>query len=553
MTRNITTAFIAGCMLLTSSCTKDILGKKPKDSISELDVWKDMSLVSNYATYFYSTLQSGYSRNFYLCEATDDAIAALDNDPYTIVPLTTDASWTPVNAPFNDYYERLYKSIRKANDFLERIDAVPGDADQRKQLKAEIRFFRAYYYAELINYFSDDPVTAAGILPSGAVRDAEKAWGVVLLDKTQVFGEDDLSVPRSTKGACIDFVVKELHEAATAFAQLPASYTKDAGRLTQGAALGLKVRVLLYAGRFKDAAAAAREVMSLNKYQLYPDYKTLFTVKNNQECIISVQHNNIALERAHTLDKSVAPGSMSGQNAMCPTQNLVDEYEMTDGKLPAQSPLYNANDPYTGRDKRFYATIAYDGSSYRGRMLQLSEGGFDIVNSGAFKPRTRYMMRKGINEGFNFLGDASLGSDQNWQLLRYAEILLNYAEAQNEDAGPDNSVYEAVNAIRRRAGQPDLSAGLSQEQMRAAIRHERRIEFAFEDQRFWDLRRWHIAHLPAAKEIYGTIIRKSADGTTAYSRQTVQSRYFELKNYCFPIPNADVLSNRRMEQNTLWK
>lgn len=552
---NISGSWIIGCMVLLSSCAKDILDKKPKDSISELTVWNDIGLAGNYVNYFYSTLQSGYARNFYLPAATDDGINGLNNDPFKIAKITTDASWNANNAPFSDYYLALYQQVRKANDFLAHIDAIPGDATLKSQLKAEVRFFRAYYYTELINYFSDDPITASGATaPSGVVPGIENAAGVVIVEKAQIYGTDSLAIPRSTKGQCVDYVVSELDAVTAVLGQLPASYVKDAGRLTQGASMALKARMLLYMGRFKAAAAAAKDLMNTHQYSLYPDYKTLFTVKNNAECIVSVQHNNVAKERGHTYDRDMAPGSMSGISQSNPTQNLVDEYEMTDGKMPGTSSLFDPNDPYANRDKRFYNTVAYDGATYRGSVLQLFEGGFDIVNAGSFKPQTRYLVRKATNETFNFLGDAAVGSDQNWQLLRYAEVLLNYAEAQNEDAGPDNTVYEAVNAIRRRAGQPDLPAGLTQTEMRQRIRHERRIEFAFEDQRFWDVRRWHIADLPSYKNIYGTTITKAADGTKTYGpSRLLVTRTFELKNYCFPIPASEILANKKMVQNTYWK
>ncbi|SEW43340.1 RagB/SusD family nutrient uptake outer membrane protein [Chitinophaga arvensicola] len=552
---NIAGSWIVGGMILFSSCAKDILDKKPKDSISEVTVWNDMGLVSNYITYFYSTMQSGYARNWYSASATDDGLNALNNDPFKIRPLTTDGSWNANNSPFTEYYTSIYQNMRRVNDFLAHIDAVPGDDVQRSQLKAEARFFRAYYYTELINYFSDDPITASGAtMPSGVVPGIENALGVVILEKAQVYGNDSLAIPRSTKGQCVDYVVSELDAVADALGKLPASSLKDAGRITPGAALGLKARTLLYMGRFKAAAAAARVVMDLKIYSLYPDYATLFTVKNNAECIISVQHNNIAKERGHFYDRDMAPGSLSGISQSNPTQNLVDEYEMTDGKMPSESPLFDPKQPYANRDRRFNKTIAYDGATYRGSVLQFYEGGFDLVNAGSFKTQTRYVVRKAINENFNFQGDATLGSDQNWQLLRYAEILMNYAEAQNEDAGPDQSVYDAVNAIRRRAGQPDLPAGLSQSGMRQRIRHERRIEFAFEDQRFWDLRRWHIADQLPYKSIYGITITKAADGSKIYSSEKLlESRVFELRNYCFPIPASELLANKKMVQNTYWK
>ncbi|MFB6457158.1 RagB/SusD family nutrient uptake outer membrane protein [Chitinophaga sp. Hz27] len=554
MKRNIALGWIAGCLVCFASCTKDILNKSPQDSINELTVWNDMGLVGNYVNYFYSTLQSGYSRNFYLSAATDDGMNGLANDIFYIKPLTMDASWNATNAPFNGYYTSTYQVIRKANDFLAHIDAVPGDSLLRKQYRAELRFFRAYYYTEMLNYFGDDPIKAPGAAaPSGLVDGYEDALGVVIVEKAQQYGKDSLNVPRSTRKQTVDYIIGELDAVTTELGALPASYTNPAGRLNKGVSMALKSRVLLYAGRFQAAAAAAKAVMDLGKYSLYPDYKTLFTIKNNQECILSIQHNNVAKERGHTYDKDMAVGSLSGTSRSNPTQNLVDDYEMTDGKLPTASPLYNAAAPYANRDARFYASVAYDGSIYRGLELRTYANGYDQTNAGLYKTQTTYLVRKACNETFNFLGDATYGSDQNWQYLRYAEILLNYAEAQNETIGPDGTVYNAVNAIRKRAGQPDLPGGLSQADMRQCIRHERRIEFAFEDQRFWDIRRWHIADQVASKNIYGANITLSGTTKVYGTPKLLESRFFELKNYSFPIPYSELLANSNMIQNTYWK
>ncbi|NIG54461.1 RagB/SusD family nutrient uptake outer membrane protein [Chitinophaga sp. Cy-1792] len=553
MRRNIILGWVAGCMVCLASCTKSILDKRPKDKINELIVWSDMGLVGNYVNYFYSTLQSGYSRTYLLSAATDDGMNGLAND-YTIRPLTLDASWNATSSPFNEYYTSLYQQVRKANDFLGHIDDVAGDSLLRKQYKAEVRFFRAYYYTELLNYFGDDPIKAAGAAaPSGLVDGYEDAPGVVIVEKAQVYGKDSLNIPRSTRRQTVDYIIGELDAVTSVLGALPASQTSPAGRLNKGVAMALKSRVLLYAGRFQEAAAAAKAVMDLGKYSLYPDYKTLFTVKNNQECILSVQHNNIAKERAHSYDKNMAIGSMSGLSNSNPTQNLVDDYEMTDGKLPAVSALYNAETPFANRDARFYASVAYDGSIYRGTELRTYVNGFDQVNSGSFKSQTTYLVRKAINETFNFLGDATYGSDQNWQYLRYAEILLNYAEAQNEATGPDATVYDAVNAVRRRAKQPDLPSGLSQDEMRQRIRHERRIEFVFEDQRFWDLRRWHIADQAKYKNIYGANITLAGNTKVYGAPVLLETRFFDLKHYCFPIPYTELMSNSNMVQNTNWK
>ncbi|MOA06457.1 SusD family protein [compost metagenome] len=150
--------------------------------------------------------------------------------------------------------------------------------------------------------------------------------------------------------------------------------------------------------------------------------------------------------------------------------------------------------------------------------------------------------------------NALTGSDQNWIVIRLGEVMLNYAEAQNEAIGPDESVYSAVNAIRSRAGQPNLPTGLSQTEMRQRIRNERKIELAFEDFRFWDVRRWRIADQADQLSIYGiTVTVDATTGKKTYTKKTVETRPFPQKFYTTPIPIEEMNNNKKMEQNSLWK
>lgn len=535
---------IAVCLTVLTSCEKDILDKDDLSRTSEGTIWNDITLVDKYVNYFYSTISSDFPSATNWDVATDIGDNGLANDVYKTEKYSNalQANWTAADkVAFYERWTALYQNIRRANDFMSRIDRVKGDENLKKRMKAEIRFFRAMYYFELIRTFSDDPGVNADPL------------GVPIIEKAMVYGKDSINVPRSTQKECVDYVAAELDQTTKELGELPAPYTSQVGRITKGAALALKGRMLLYEGRYQDAAVVCKEVMGMG-YTLYPDYSKLFTVKNNAEIILSVQHNNVLLERGHRIDYYLSPGSQSGYARWNPTQNLVDSYELSDGKLPSESPLYDPQNPYLNRDKRFYASVVYDGSTYRGKVMQLYTGGFDIVNGGLFKSQTNYYLRKFANESYTDMTNTLTGSDQNWIVIRLGEVMLNYAEAQNEAVGPDESVYSAINAIRSRAGQPNLPAGLSQSEMRQRIRNEGKIELAFEDFRFWDVRRWRIADQANQLSIYGiTVTLDAVTGKKTYTRKLVETRPFPQKFYTTPIPIEEMNNNKKMEQNSLWK
>ncbi|MBD0260304.1 MAG: RagB/SusD family nutrient uptake outer membrane protein, partial [Cytophagales bacterium] len=203
------------------------------------------------------------------------------------------------------------------------------------------------------------------------------------------------------------------------------------------------------------------------------------------------------------------------------------------------------------RDPRFYASIFYDGAPWGGRTMQLRVKGLEGVDGGpngtnGDATRTGYNMRKFMDEGL--IGKNLGNGHNNWPVIRLGEVLLNYAEAQNEAAGPDGSVYESINAVRARPGvnMPPLPAGLGQADLRERIRRERAVELAFEDHRFYDVRRWGIAEQVLNAPVYG--MRISEDGKT-FTRFKVEDRVFGPKNYLMPIPQQELDRNPNLVQN----
>ncbi|RYF63926.1 MAG: RagB/SusD family nutrient uptake outer membrane protein [Cytophagaceae bacterium] len=325
--------------------------------------------------------------------------------------------------------------------------------------------------------------------------------------------------------------------------------------------LALKARMLLYAAsplyagtndiaRWKTAAQAARAVLDLGLYQLYPSYQQLFLTPNNSEVIF----NRLASQQGdgfQNLERWNGPNGYGGWGGNVPTQNLVDDYETMDGlPITAAGSGYDPQNPYVNRDPRLAATILYNGAPYRGRAVEtFRPGGLDSPDGPeSFNTSpTGYYLRKFMNESRDF-GSAS-GSQAPWIYFRLGEIILNYAEAQNEAIGPDASVYIAINQIRTRASMPALPAGLTQAQMRERIRQERQVELAFEEHRYYDVRRWKIAPTTENLPIRRANIIKEGSGKLRYEYPSVQERRFSDRNYFLPIPLKETQANPSLVQN----
>jgi hypothetical protein len=532
---------LAAALLL--SCQDEFLDKKPLNQISEDAVWKDLNLAEAYVNNIYTGLPNGFTRGYYmLASATDEADATYqwtqaefftrgdytpgtDNYPQFGVP------WDEINA--NGPWGLNYRFIRQANIFLERIEAVPGDPARKDRLTGEAKFLRALFYHELTKLYGGVPL------------------------ETQAKGIDDIDAlltPRNSYEECVNFMVAELDEAARLLPDTPYK-----GRAVRGSAQALKGRVLLYARQWAASAAASKTVMDAGTFALFPEYGPLFLAANTNNSEVIFDNQFKIDRRYHPVDlfNNPAGGTGGGWGGTAPTQNLVDKYEMTDGKPYNESPLYNENDPYKNREPRFYASIQYEGAKWgdytvetRVRGLNGIDGGSTGTNADATK--TGYYMRKFLDEGnINRLyANGDRGPSYNsWIIIRLAEVLLNYAEAQNEAAGPDATVYDAVNQVRARVKLPPLPAGLDQAAMREKIRQERAVELAFEEHRFYDVRRWGLAEQIFNGPIYG--MRISQDGKT-YSRFKVEDRVHQAKHNLMPIPQSEIDKNPNLQQNPGW-
>lgn len=531
-------------LLMMTSCEKslDII---PTDQLSDATVFNDPQTANLFLNDIYNSLNAGPYTNHRLNLPSEIGADPLDNltdntcygPTNSTLPsggLFDPGTYGPSNDLFKPHWGKMYEFIRKCNLFIEKTTKADFDDTTKKSLIAQARFARAYFYKSLVDVFRGVPIITA------------------VLDRNS---GDDIYYTRNTYEECLEFIRTECDGAA---ADLPLKVTgKDLGHATKGAALALKNELELYAGKWSDVINSYQAIKELGIYNLFPDYGDLFYEQNenNEEVIFDIQFAaNIRPKHINQYWGVVEERTANGWGSSSPTQNIVDEYEYADGKTAAEgSSLYDPEHPYENRTRRFYASVIYDGSIWRGKTIYTRLGipnnasEINVVGRAGNAGRTGYYLRK--------LQDSTIQSTPsnldgtNVIIYRYAEILLNYAEAQNELSGPDQDVYDAVNRVRVRAGLPELPIGLNQDQMRERIRRERRVELAFEGKRFFDILRWRVADEIFSKPIYGMKITE-VNGKLVYERVEIRKVKFDpSKNYLMPIPQEVIDKNPKIEQN----
>lgn len=495
----VTTAFLT---IMGAGCKND-LQINPTDQYSEVTFWKTPEDAMAGLTGIYNTLYDCQNWFYETDMITANGLAYNEANGTDAIAR---GAHTPITALVTSRWTQGYRGIGRANTFLSKIGGVSGMADATKNRTiGEAKFLRAFYYLGLVNTFGGVPLITAA--PDVATQ---------------------ASLPRNTADQIYVQILKDLDEAIPV---LPNSYTAgtDLGRVTKGAAMALKARVLLYNGRWVDAAAASKALMDLNLYTLFPNYRNMFLLANerNSEVIFNVEYQSPRF--VHNLDNDSYT-----LNRPAPTRNLADVYLMTDGKTKETSPLYNAAKPFDNRDPRLLQTIYSVGYKFNGRVTVPA----NVVTTGF-----------GLKKYTNLTDDDAQpapkanNSELNLIFIRYAEVLLTYAEAQNEAVGPDQSVYDALSKIRKRASvnMPDVTAGLTKDQMRDVIRRERRVELAFEGLYYDDIKRWKTAEI----ENNGPVLD--------YLNQVKSNRTFNKnRDYLWPIPSNQITLNPSLTQNPNW-
>jgi len=496
--------------------------------------------------------------------------------------------------------------IRQINTFIKGMEASPLPDYTKRKFLAQARFFRAFRYWDLVRIYGGVPLV------------------LTPLDGVGSEARDSAFLPRATTSACFAQMVSDLDYAIS---NLPGKWTTNAdwGKVTKGGAAAFKGRVLLYyaspmfnpsdlTSRWQaayDANLQAKTILDANGFALNASYKNMwFTELNNPEAVLVTSYNTATgdqQKKNNSWDKSCRPAYLNGSGSNQPTWELVRSYPMKDGKMPGDATsafTYYDSLYYKNRDPRFDATIAYNGCTWPldGNVNYKLWTYYELSNKSteATASNTGFYCRKAVAEGAFTFGDPQY-SGTDWMEIRYAEVLLNLAESAVgiSKLGTGDESYTGIIAVRKRAGITagsnnlyGLTAGLSRTQLFDAVLFERKIEFAFEGKRFWDLYRWKRmsdlqgwyrnririllktgSGIPTAAQLkdptsssyrdiqnldnmmanyFTTIRNNNHDGSNSTTKLDANPINFLPKYYYFPIPLQAITNNPNLNQNNNW-
>ncbi len=462
----------------------------------------------------------------------------------------------------------LYYGIRAANEFIASIAEVDfsryeNDTSYQNWMRQlryfpyEARILRAYYFFELA-----------------------KRYGDIAMPLKMLTTDEANSIGKTAFDDVIEFIVSECDECA-GDGNLPDTYigepNNETGRITRGFALALKSKALLYAAselhnptmdveRWKRSAKAALDLIETNLYQLDPQDKCN-NVTSKENVLIRMNNDSQTFELNNFPIRFTEGTRTNTASATFPTQNLVDAFQtingypvtLADNGWVCEDPEFNPQRPYANRDPRFARTVLANGSSFKGSTIETFIGGNDYAAVSAGGSPTGYFLRKYIQESTDFDPDLPVTNKHHWVIYRYAETLLTYAESMIEAFGnPDytDATYKysaawALNQVRTNAGMPEVTV-TGKEAFIEALRNEWRVEFAFEDHRFWDIRRWKIGDA-TQRDIYGVSITRSGTDEYTFQRALYETRTWNERMYLYPIPQSELFKNTNLNpQNTGW-
>lgn len=540
-------------LLTTTSC--DFMDCDESDNYTLQEIQGSYNRVKQFVTSIYGYLPSDFcnTHGAMLDATTDDAIHVYES---SAIQRIVNGTWS-ANYTVDDKFAYYYNAIHDANYYLTTLSGLTFDTWENgddyqdwmqnyDNYQYQVRFLRAYFYFELVRRYQNVPLITKSLSQTEANQ-----------------------IEPSSAQEVLKFIIKECTEIAP---KLPIKSTSIAqaenGRATRAMAMALKSRAALYAAsplyntngdnaKWTEAAKASHDIIaSAGELGLGLDtYANLFKSKNyNSKEVILCRPTGTS----KTFEQANYPMGVTGGNTTtCPTENLASAFEMKDGRaFDWNDPTMKAN-PYKDRDPRFYLTIVHNGMLWPAKKaVDISEGGANglpLTNA----TTTGYYLRKYVDNSISFeAGSTTAATHHNWILFRYAEVLLNYAEAMIhvngncdfKDATYTMSAREALNAVRKRAGMPEVAA-CSQDEFLTRVKHERCVEMAFEGQRFWDLRRWK--NLDETKNIYAVRITHH-DGVLSYEKTLLSERSVSNKLYFYPIANVELFKNKKLVQNSGW-
>ncbi|MDR1403170.1 MAG: RagB/SusD family nutrient uptake outer membrane protein [Tannerellaceae bacterium] len=538
MKQNILIYVSAIVMTLCSACS-DFLDTYPYDSLSPATTWKTEADAEKFLIGCYDGWIWGEGFFYWDC-ASDIGFSYHTHEGWRVIGNGTLAAANPGTSSYD------YKVIRRCLTLLENIDGIAfGDEAKKKDIIAQARVILAYDYLKMNYWYGGTPIIAS-------YKDPEEA-----------------KTPRNTEEEVKQYIYKQIDDALTGIADRPAKR----GRVAKGAALALKMRSALYYADYQRSLDAAKAIRDLGQYELDPNYAGMFTLAgvDSKEIILSVQHLKSFKDEWIVTVPNNADG---GWSSMVPTQNLVDMYEMQDGLTKEESSAYDPAHPFKGRDPRMAMTVLYPGQEWQGGVLNTLD---ETLPDGSKNPnypaaadnasKTALTWSKYVTPLEQYGGD--LYSTSMCQIaFRYAEVLLTIAEASNELSGPSAEAYDALDAVRARAGMPAVNRTkyASKETLRELIRRERTVELAGEGHRRADIMRWKdasgkmlaetVLNAPLTR-ITGTLDYNETD---PYARATVnvsasatagkiEDRKFAPHNRYLPFPQSALDKNPALKQN----
>jgi hypothetical protein len=515
---------IISLIILSTSCKK-VLDTVPNDRLSSAVFWRTESDAKLALNALYRDLDGV---NVISWDALTDIAHTNQtlNEQYAIEQGTYDT----FNTKISTEWSAAYSGIAACNYFLDNVDKISTtNPTLINQYKGQAFALRAYQYIKLAALFGDIPLV------------------------TKPVGIDEASrLSRTPVSEIWKFVDAELEKAANL---LPASYpAAEVGRVTSGAAWALKARAALFSGNYQKAIDACNKVTG---YSLYPNYATLFTyaTENNKEVILDKQF--ISSGYSNSVFSILAPYSQkNGQSTFVPTKALVDMFQMTNGKaIDEVASGFDPYNPYNNRDPRLKFSIFTDGDILPSGIAYKpspTSGTSDAVGNTYIASTTGFNIKKYINTT-DYAVPTNCGI--NIILLRYAEVLLTYAEAKIELNQLDQSVYDAINLIRNGrtdVKMPAISIGKTQQELRKIVRDERTIELAFEGLHLFDIRRWKTGEDVVKGPVLGMTYKDASGNLQTIKSLSGGNRVFLPKHYLWPIPQTERNLDPNLTQNAGW-